>query len=200
VASPAKLASVATRRPKHAGRDRSLEAELKFRLDGAAEQARLRGRLREVGAATAGAYDEQNIRFTVPRKSRVSLRLRILDGGKGGIITTKGPATFIRGIKVREETEVQVDDAATAQDLLVSLGYPVEFVFHKHRAGWSLDGVSVTLDTLDFGFFAEIEGPQESLPAVAKQLGLDPKKAVRQSYSAMAREHIRETKRVADRS
>jgi predicted adenylyl cyclase CyaB len=187
---------VTTRLQKHAGRDRSLEAELKFRLAGAAEQARLRGRLREIGAASQGAYDEQNIRFTVPRKSKVSLRLRILDSSTSGIITTKGPARFIRGIKVREETEVEVADAATAQDLLVSLGYPVEFVFHKHRAGWSLAGVSVTLDTLDFGFFAEIEGPQESLPAVAKQLGLDPKKAVRQSYSAMARDYLRETKKL----
>jgi predicted adenylyl cyclase CyaB len=187
---------VTTRLQKHAGRDRSLEAELKFRLAGAAEQARLRGRLREVGAASQGAYDEQNIRFTVPRKSKVSLRLRILDSSTSGIITTKGPARFSRGIKVREETEVEVDDAATAQDLLVSLGYPVEFVFHKHRAGWSLAGVSVTLDTLDFGFFAEIEGPQEALPAVAKQLGLDPKKALRQSYSAMARDYLRETKKL----
>jgi adenylate cyclase, class 2 len=200
VASPAKLATVATRRLKHAGRDRSLEAELKFRLDGAADHARLRGRLREVGAKSEGAYDEQNIRFTVPSKSRVSLRLRILDGGKAGIITTKGSARFSRGIKTREETEVEVADAATARDLLESLGYGVEFVFHKHRASWLVDGVSVTLDTLDFGFFIELEGDPEALPPAAKLLGLNPKQAIRQSYSAMARDHIRETKKLADRS
>jgi len=40
----------------------------------------------------------------------------------------------------------------------------------------------------------------QALPGIAKQLGLDPKKAVRQSYSAMAREYIRETKKLADRS
>jgi predicted adenylyl cyclase CyaB len=191
---------VATRRPKHAGRDRSLEAELKFRLDGAADHARLRGRLRELRAESEGAYDEENIRFTVPSKSKVSLRLRILDGGKSGIITTKGPARFNRGIKIREETEVEVADAATARDLLESLGYDVEFVFHKHRASWRVADVSVTLDTLDFGFFIELEGAPEALPGAAKLLGLNPKQAIRQSYSAMARDHLRETKKVAARS
>jgi len=191
---------VATRRPKHAGRDRSLEAELKFRLEGAADHARLRGRLREVAAKSEGAYDEENIRFTVPSKSKVSLRLRILDGGKSGIITTKGPARFNRGIKIREETEVEVADAATARDLLESLGYGVEVVFHKHRASWRVAEVSVTLDTLDFGFFVELEGAPEALPGAAKLLGLNPKQAIRQSYSAMARDHLRETKKVAARS
>jgi predicted adenylyl cyclase CyaB len=200
VASPAKLAGVAIRRPKHAGRDRSLEAELKFRLDGAADHARLRGRLRELRAASEGAYDEENIRFAVPAKSKVSLRLRILDAGKAGIITTKGPARFNRGIKIREETEVEVADAATARDLLESLGYGVEFVFHKHRASWRMDGVSVTLDTLDFGFFIELEGPPEALIDSARLLGLNPKQAMRQSYSAMAREYLRETKKLGARS
>jgi predicted adenylyl cyclase CyaB len=191
---------MAPRTPKHAGRDRSLEAELKFRLGGAADHARLRGRLRELAAQSEGAYDEENFRFLVPSKSRVSLRLRILDGGKAGILTTKGPARFDRGIKVREETEVEVAVAATARDLLESLGYSVEFVFHKHRASWILNGVSVTLDTLDFGFFVELEGPPAELPEAAKLLGLNPKQAIRQSYSAMAREYLRETKKLAARS
>jgi adenylate cyclase class 2 len=191
---------MATRRPKHAGRDRTPEAELKFRLAGAAEQARLRSRLRELGAVNEGAYDEENMRFTVPAKSKVSLRLRILDGGKAGIITTKGPASFRNGIKVREETEVEVADAAAARDLLTSLGYAVEFVFPKHRASWRIGNVSVTLDTLDFGFFVEIEGPPAELPETARLLGLNPKQAIRQSYSAMAREYLRETKKLAARS
>ncbi|HVD01196.1 MAG TPA: class IV adenylate cyclase [Candidatus Dormibacteraeota bacterium] len=191
---------MATRRPKHAGRDRSQEAELKFRLAGAAEQARLRRRLREIGAVNEGSYDEENFRFAVPAKSRVSLRLRILDGGKSGIITSKGPATFSNGIKVREETEVEVADASTARDLLESLGYAVEFVFHKQRASWRMGTVSTTLDTLDFGFFIELEGPPAELPEAARTLGLNPKQAIRQSYSAMARDYLRETKKLAARS
>jgi adenylate cyclase class 2 len=186
-----------SRRPKQHVRDRSLEAELKFRLTGSADHARLRARLRQLGAQTQGAYDEENIRLVVPPKSRVSLRLRVIDGSSGGILTTKGPARYVRGIKVREETEVGVEAAGPALDLLLTLGYTVDFTFHKHRASFLLDGVTVTLDTLDFGFFSELEGPVEAIPGVAAQLGLNPKQSIRESYSAMAKEHLLAARKAA---
>ncbi len=189
-----------TRRPKQQLRDRSLEAELKFRLGGAADHARLRARLRELKAESQGAYDEENIRFVVPAKSRVSLRLRVIDGSRGGILTTKGPARYVRGIKVREETEVAVTEAGPARDLLETLGYTVDFTYHKHRASFLHDSVTVTLDTLDFGFFTELEGPLEAIPSVAAQLALNPKQAIRESYSAMARDHLTAAKKVAARA
>lgn len=189
-----------SRRPKQHLRDRSLEAELKFRLGGAADHARLRARLRELHAVSEGAYDEENIRFVVPPKCRVSLRLRVIDGSRGGILTTKGPARYVRGIKVREETEVAVADAAPARDLLESLGFPIDFTYHKHRASFVVDSVTVTLDTLDFGFFSELEGPIEAIPAVAAKLGLNPKQSIRESYSAMAREHLAQGRKVVARA
>lgn len=54
---------------------------------------------------------------------------------------------------------------------------------------WMLDGVAVTLDTLDFGWFVELEGPATALPEMARSLGLDPANALRDSYSVMARKH-----------
>ena len=175
-------------KPQH--RDRTLESELKFKLAGPADHARLRRRLEELQAKPAGTYDEENVRFFQPGKRRpVSLRLRVLDGGRGGILTVKGPARFIRGIKVREETEVGVDDAQAARDLVESLGYTVAFTYHKHRSTWRLDEVDVTLDTLAFGFFTELEGPPEVLEETARTIGLNPARAIKLSYSAMARRH-----------
>jgi hypothetical protein len=55
-----------------------------------------------------------------------------------------------------------------------------------------LDGVSVTLDVLDFGHFVELEGPASALPELARSLGLDPSHALRDSYSVMARKHTRD--------
>ncbi len=188
---------MASPRPKQHLRDRSLEAELKFRLAGSADHARLRRSLRELKAVSQGAYDEENIRFVVPAKSRVSLRLRVIDGSRGGILTTKGPARYMGEIKVREETEVAVAESGPARDLLESLGYTVDFTYHKHRASFLVSGVTVTLDTLDFGFFTELEGPVEAIPAVAAQLGLNPKQSIRESYSAMARDHLLQTGKVA---
>jgi len=89
----------------------------------------------------------------------------VLNGGPHGVLTAKGPARFVGGVKIREETEVDVKDVHATLDLLSQLGFQVEFTYKKHRAMWTLDGVvSVTLDTLEFGSFVELEGPLEVLP------------------------------------
>jgi adenylate cyclase class 2 len=191
---------VAPRRPHHRQRDRSVECELKFRVSGPRDHARLRGELRKRGARLEGKYDEENFRFHGPGKStrRTTLRLRVFDGGPRGVLTAKGPANFVGGVKVREETEVEVKDAHATLDLLAELGFQVEFTYKKHRAMWTLDGVvTVTLDTLEFGSFVELEGPLEILPEKARSLGLDPSTAVSDSYSVLARKHLAQSRKKA---
>jgi predicted adenylyl cyclase CyaB len=162
-------------------------------VEGPRDHARLRSVLRKRGARLEGKYDEENYRFDGPGKStrRTTLRLRVLNGGPLGVLTAKGPASFVRGVKVREETEVEVKDAHATLDLLTELGFRVEFTYNKHRAMWTLDGVvTVTLDTLDAGWFVELEGPLEALPEQARSLGLDPATALKDSYSVLARKHL----------
>jgi adenylate cyclase class IV len=92
---------------------------------------------------------------------------------------------------VREETETEVKDVHATLDLLTQLGFNVEFTYNKRRVMWTLDGVvSVTLDTLDCGWFVELEGPLEVLPDQARSLGLNPAKALKDSYSMLARKHL----------
>ena len=173
-----------------ARRERTLEHELKFRLGGPREQARVRARLRELNAVQESSYDEENVRYEAHAKAQpANLRLRILDGGPGGILTAKGPARFMAGIKSREETELEVPDAAGMRDLLETIGFKVSIVYHKHRETWLLAPVTVTIDTLDFGFYSEIEGPREELAGIAEKLGLEPRHALRMSYSELARRH-----------
>lgn len=177
----------------HRQRDRSVECELKFKVQGPKDHARLRALLRKRGARVEGKYDEENYRFNGPGKStrRTTLRLRVLDGGPRGVLTAKGPASFVGGVKVREETEVEVKDAHATLDLLTELGFRVAFTYNKKRVMWTLDGVvTVTLDTLDYGLFVELEGPLEVLPEQARSLGLDPADALKDSYSVLARKHI----------
>jgi len=184
---------MAQSRSHHRPRDRSVECELKFRVTGPRDHARLRAVLRKRGARLDEKYDEENFRFDGPGKStrRVTLRLRVLNGGPLGVLTVKGPASFVGGVKIREETEVEVKDAHATLDLLTELGFRVEFTYKKHRVMWTLDGVvSVTLDTLDFGWFVELEGPLEVLPEQARSLGLDPAQALKDSYSVLARKHL----------
>lgn len=183
---------MATRRI-HVPRDRSIESELKFRVTGPADHARLRAALRKQGAALAGRYDEENIRFNGPGKStrNTTLRLRVLNGGPRGVLTAKGPATFDAGVKSREETEVDVSDAHATLDLLQQLGFRVGWSYPKKRSVWMLDGVAITLDVLEFGWFVEVEGPAERLSGIARGLGLDPANALKDSYSVMAKKHMK---------
>ena len=187
------------RRPK---RDRTIESELKFRLRGPQDHRKLREMLRQRGAKTGGHYREENFRFNGPGKStrNTTLRLRVLNGGPHGVLTAKGPAKFDGGVKIREETEIEVKDVHATLDMLEQLGFRVGWTYPKRRAVWMLDGVSVTLDVLDFGYFVELEGPASALPEMARSLGLDPSHALRDSYSVMARKHMRDkrpTKRPA---
>jgi predicted adenylyl cyclase CyaB len=189
---------VAPRRPHHRPRDRSVECELKFRVRGARDHARIRSALRKRGAKLEGKYDEENFRFDGPGKStrQTTLRLRVLNGGPRGVITVKGPAHFVGGVKVREETEVEVKDAHATLDLLAQLGFSVEFTYNKQRHMWTLDGVvTVTLDKLEYGWFVELEGPLEVLPEQARSLGFNPSKALKDSYSVLARKHLAKTRK-----
>ena len=175
-------------RPK---RDRTIESELKFRLTGEKDHVKLRHMLRDRGAHMNGRYREENYRFNGPGKStrNTTLRLRVLNGGPQGVLTAKGPAKFDGGVKTREETEIEVKDVHATLDMLEQLGFRVGWTYPKKRTMWMLDGVAVTLDVLDFGWFVELEGPATALPEVARSLGLDAENALRDSYSVMARKH-----------
>jgi predicted adenylyl cyclase CyaB len=149
--------------------------------------------LRQRGAHLDGRYREENYRFNGPGKStrRTTLRLRVLDGGPRGFLTAKGPARFEGRVKIREETEIAVSDAHATLDLLTQLGFQVAWSYPKRRAMWMLDGVAVTLDVLEFGWFVELEGPVTVLPEMARSLGLDPDQALRESYSVLARQFLK---------
>jgi len=190
---------VVRRRHQRPQRDRSIEAELKFQLAGPADHTRLRAALRKLGGKLEGSYDEENFRFEGRGKitRRNTLRLRVLDSGPRGVLTVKGPAQFLHGVKVREETEVVVEDAHATLDLLQQLGFRVLVVYRKHRAAWKLGPAAVTLDKLDFGYFAEVEGPLGEVPNIARSLGLDPAKALKDSYSVLARKHAAREKKAA---
>ena len=177
----------------HSKRDRTIESELKFRLTGEKDHAKLRHMLRERGAHLSGRYREENYRFNGPGKStrNTTLRLRVLNGGPHGMLTAKGPAKFDGGVKTREETEIEVKDVHATLDMLEQLGFQVAWTYPKRRTMWMLDGVAVTLDVLDFGWFVELEGPATALPEMARSLGLDPAHALKDSYSVMARKHLK---------
>jgi adenylate cyclase class IV len=89
-----------------------------------------------------------------------------------------------------------VADAHSTLDLLLQLGFQIGVIYPKRRAMWLLDGVAVTLDVLEYGHFVELEGPLDVLPEMARSLGLNPSRALRDSYSVMARKYAK-TKKIS---
>ena len=171
--------------------DANIEIEAKWRAD-EGEHERLRTVLGRAGASHISTVREFNALFDsiddALRGSGRVLRLRWLDHGQS-ILTFKGPATYHEGMKTREETELHFTDRDAMIGILNGLGFSVSLQYQKTRESWDFDGALVTLDTLEFGRFVEIEGAEGQIRRAADLLGLDMGKAERQGYPSMMRAH-----------
>jgi predicted adenylyl cyclase CyaB len=167
--------------------------ELMSGVAGRAAPARLRERLRELGAEPTGQADEENVLYDDPAGALAAggaaLRVRALDGGPNARLTYKGPATIRGGVKTRREIELGVDDDRAARSLLEALGYAPSVRYLKRREGWRLDGVEDVLDALVFGLFCELEGPEERIRALARRLGLRAEQVETRGYPVLQRLH-----------
>lgn len=171
--------------------DSNIETEAKWRAD-EREHERLRTVLRRAGASHVGTVREINTLFdSVDAAVRLSgqvLRLRWLDHAHS-ILTLKGPATRHEGVKTREETELHLSDRDAMIRILNGLGFSLSIEYQKTRESWDFDGAVVALDTLEFGWFVEIEGTEDQIRRTADLLGLDMDKAEHRGYPSMMRAH-----------
>jgi adenylate cyclase class 2 len=171
--------------------DGGIETEAKWRAS-VREHERLRRALRQLGGAHVITVEEINTLFdTVGSELRQSgqvLRLRWLDE-EHTLLTFKGPATYREGMKIRSETELRVSDRAAMIGILKGLGFSESLEYRKTRESWDLDGVEVTLDTLEFGRFVEIEGTKTQIRRAAQLLSLDMERTETRGYPGMMRAH-----------
>jgi predicted adenylyl cyclase CyaB len=157
----------------------NLEREIKFP---GVELDKLRDRLIELEAERKGpsAFEDNWIldRGNELMKDGKILRLRT-DGGRARL-TYKGPMRLEGNLKVREEHEIEVENAEQARSLLENLGFTAVRRYQKMREEWQLGGVTIALDHTPIGDFAEFEGDRAEV--VAKRCGFDPEKGERRSY------------------
>ena len=163
------------------------EIETKFRV---ADRCALESRLRALGAAGAPPEAESNILFDDAarslRDSGCALRVRTVAGR--GVLTFKGRAEVAAGVKSRVELESAVDDPASVAAVLEALGYRAWFRYEKRRATWMFADPSrplVVVDETPLGTFAEIEGPDAAVRALAKELGVAEAHFIAESYIAL---------------
>jgi adenylate cyclase class 2 len=94
--------------------------------------------------------------------------------------------------KKRQEIEIEVTDADSADKLLSEIGYERALVVEKKRRVWRFRQCSVALDELpSLGNFVEIEGPDgQRVTDVQKELGLAERSHILRSYASLIAEKI----------
>ena len=171
------------------------EVELKFPLK---DPESMRKLLIEKGFTSQGRLFEENIVFDTPESTLDSsgrlLRLRRDDKVR---LTFKEPPedrTHTGRFKVKEESELLVDDLATMRYILRKLGFTKERVYEKYREHFVRGpAVSAELDRLPhMGFFLELEAPPGEMESLAAELGLDLSEGSKKNYFRLFEAYCRD--------
>jgi adenylate cyclase class 2 len=168
------------------------EVELKLEADHDA----VRERLDQLDAIHDGRVRQVDTYFDAPHRDfaetdeALRLRREHRDGVETAKLTYKGPLVEAES-KTREEHEVEVDDGGEAEAIAEGIGFTPAATVEKDREFYSVDGYTVTLDTVTgLGSFVEVETEvqddvepaREGAKTVLRRLGLDPERQVRTSY------------------
>ncbi len=166
-----------------------IEIEAKLKVESHKE---ITEKLAELGAEflteqlqTDSYFDDANKTLTETDRC-LRLRRQSVDDEEKVFLTYKG-AKEKDEFKKRQEIEIEVGDADSAEKLLSALAYEKVLVFEKKRRIWQLGECKVALDELPLlGNFVEIEGPDdERIADVQMELGLADLPHITESYASL---------------
>ncbi|MBP1594878.1 MAG: putative adenylyl cyclase CyaB [Acidobacteria bacterium] len=169
-----------------------VETEIKVRLHNPEE---FRTRLRTLGVKMlTSRHFEDNFVLDSPEgnlRSRACL-LRVRRTSERESVTFKGPPIPSQLFKSREELETTVESAETMLEVFERLGLTVWFRYQKFReeylvvSGPGQEGaIRLAVDMTPIGDFAELEGSEDAIRAVAGKLGFEESQYLRESYYAL---------------
>ena len=154
------------------------------------DRGALEGRLAGLGAAPGRRENEKNVLYDDSggrlKSEGCALRVRTVDDR--GLLTFKGPSKVSGGIKSRIEWESEVDSAKAVAAILESLGYRPWFRYEKARTTWRFADAArpvVVVDETPLGLFAEIEGADSAVRALAAELKVAETEFIGESYVAL---------------
>ena len=173
----------------------AVEIEAKLKVDSLLEIER---RLRELGAEFVAEQQQVDHLFddaagTLTSSDRcLRIRRQSVGGSQQFFLAYKGPKER-SNFKKRQEIEVEIKDADSAQNLLTALAYEKVLTVEKARRLWRAGGCEVALDHLPMlGDFVEIEGPSDKKIAdVQKSLELASVPHIPKSYAQLIIERNR---------
>lgn len=164
----------------------SHEVEIKFRI---ANIERLVARLGQLGfQQVTPRTHEMNTLFDLPghplRERGDVLRLRKY--GAGWVLTHKTKGKKQDGPhKTRVETETRVDNGEKMEAILRALQFEPSFRYEKFRAEWKGGKGHIVVDETPIGTFGEIEGPPDWIDSVARDLEIDRKDYITETYAGL---------------
>jgi adenylate cyclase class 2 len=120
------------------------------------------------------------------RERRSALRVR--SEPDAHFITFKGPVVP-SAMKLREEIETGVADAATVLAVLEHLGFRIWFRYEKFREEFRLGDAVVAIDETPIGTFVEVEGTEQGVADAATGLGRGPADFIVDSYRSLYVQH-----------
>jgi adenylate cyclase class 2 len=148
-----------------------LEVEVKFYL---ADIEAIRTHILELGAKSNGRLFETNIRYEDKNNSLMKKKslLRLRQDEKVTLTFKSSPPVRSKAFKIFKELEVEVNEFETMGQILKALGYHPAQKYEKWRETITLDQTLFCLDSMPYGNFLEIEGPEKEIRHYASQLGL----------------------------
>jgi adenylate cyclase class 2 len=163
-----------------------LEIEIKFRV---ADAEGLVARLTQLGfQQVTPRTHEMNTLFDLPGhplRDRGDI-LRLRKYGEIWVLTHKSKSKKQDGPhKTRIETETRVDNGEKMEAILRALQFEPSFRYEKFRAEWKGGEGHVVIDETPIGNFGEIEGPAEWIDSVARELRIDHKDYITDTYAGL---------------
>ena len=132
------------------------EVEVKVRVKDLEEFAR---RIERIGGKFVREVNQEDLYFRHPFRDLKGRdeALRLRREGRRYMLTFKGRRVG-KGVKMREELEVEVSDFRKMVKLLERLEFEKAFTIRKRRKEFALDGATIALDSVTgLGEFVEIE-------------------------------------------
>jgi adenylate cyclase, class 2 len=110
------------------------------------------------------------------------------------VITLKKKNSQNTKVYERQEYETEVKDIKVVEDILEILGFDDIKIMEKYRIQGKFGDVTIVFDELPFGLFMEIEGDEESILSVFKELDLDFEKRIVKTYWDLWEEYKKKNK------
>ncbi len=157
------------------------EVEVKFYINDIDSMQR---RIAGMGAESLGRVFEYNIRYEDDDHSLIKKHslLRLRQDNKAILTFKSKPAAASREFKIFNELEVEVSDFKTMDRILTQLGLQPVQRYEKWRETMILDQTAFFLDTMPYGTFLEIEGPESDIRQYAARLNLNWYKRIILNY------------------